>query len=130
MSPTFTFTAANGTPFLVRLVRQGDPYGAEMRLVHDETYPEVEFYDTRYPFAYDFVGTKEEAIAAGAPVLGQFTAGRYYVHTLRETRALHGRDTGLALNGSIAAWIVDPASMHAVHAWLDEVEPPLCIQAV
>jgi hypothetical protein len=117
--PTLRFTAANQIPFLVRLVATGDHYGMEMRLVNREE-PMVEFYDARNPFAYDFVGSKADAIAAGAPVLGQFTGGRYYLSTLRETRHHHG---GLALTGGIPTWTLDPASMAAVHAWLDTVAP-------
>lgn len=111
----FTFTSALGVPFLCRIVRNGDNYGLHGSLIHCKDKPLVEFYDTRYPFWYDFVGTREDAIAAGAKPLGQFVS-RYYVSTLRESRHL---DYGLALHGGVPGWNVDPESMRQVHQWMD-----------
>ncbi len=121
MPATFSFTAANGVPFLCRLVNQGDPYGADFCLTHHDPIPAVEFYDARYPFCHEFVGTKEEAIAAGAPVLGQFVT-RYMVSTLMDHR-LHPT-AGLCLNGGIPAWCVDANSMAKVNAWMDQLTQP------
>jgi hypothetical protein len=53
--------------------------------------------------AYDFVGTREEALAAGAPKLGQF-ASSYYVFTLLENIATTG---GICLHGGVPRWTID-----------------------
>lgn len=95
----FEFKAANGVPFLVRVLRDGDRYGRGNCLVC-ESRPMVEFYDRRYDFE---------------PDLGQFVQ-RYYVSTLLESP---GR--GLLLEGGVEAWQVDPASMIEVKAFLKGV---------
>lgn len=119
---TFTFTAANGTPFLVRLTRKGERFGLEMCLTYGHDEPTVEFYDTRHPFCYAHVGPKADGKAAGAQCLGQFTGGAYYLSTLRETRLLNAvTHAGLNLNGGVTEWRIDAASLKAVHAWLDTV---------
>jgi hypothetical protein len=126
MSPTYTSDAACGFPFRVRLVRRGERHGAEMCLTHSQDEPLVEFYDTRYPHTYDFVGAKEAAIAANAPVLGQYIAS-YRLSTLRESRHLHA---GLCLHGGVPGWLISPSSLANVHDWLDTVAPttPAIIQ--
>lgn len=127
MSPTYTTDATCGFPFRVRLVRPGERHGAEMCLTNNDDEPLVEFYDTRYPHAYDFAGTKEAAIAANAPILGQYIAG-YRLSTLRESRHLQA---GLCLHGGVPGWIISPSSLASVHDWLDTVAPtaPAIIQS-
>lgn len=109
MSKTATVTSAsNGVTFLVRLVEKGDHYGLDFRVTHGEDRPMVEFYDVdSRAECYDFVGTREEAIAAGAPRLGQFVS-RYYVHTLLEDIATTG---GICLAGHVPRWTIDGGSL-------------------
>jgi hypothetical protein len=115
-APTTLIHAAHGITFLARLVRQGDPYGMNFGLSHGEEKPVVEFYDTRYPFDYDFIGTLEEAKAAGATCLGQFVS-RHYLDTLREFDGF-----ALALHGGIADWQIDAPSIAAVVAKFDRIK--------
>jgi len=86
--------------FLVRRVDVGDHYGAEHCLCHQNRPDEpeeslIEFYlqGAKYP-DYDFIGTREDAIAAGADVLGWFVT-RYYARTLLDLSP----NSGLCLNG-------------------------------
>lgn len=113
-APTTTVTASNGVPFLLRLIRQGDPYGMDFCRIHDED-PVIEFYDTRHPFTHDHVGTEQEAIAAGAPVLGQFVS-RYHLSTLQERDPSHGLD----LHGSEPAWKIDGQALATGLAAMEE----------
>jgi hypothetical protein len=109
MSKTTTVTSAsNGVTFTVRLVERGDRHGRNFCKVHAEDRPIVEFYDLESTAeSYDFVGTREEAIAAGAPRLGQF-ASSYYVFTLLETIATTG---GICLAGHVPRWTIDGAAV-------------------
>lgn len=116
--PTATFTADHGITFRVRLVRQGERYGAEHCLVHDQPDPLVEFYDTRYLFDYDFHGPKADAIAAKAPVLGQFIS-RYHLSTLREERG----PRGLVLYGGCPSWCIEADTLAQIHHWLETIHP-------
>lgn len=105
MSKTTTVTSAsNGVIYTVRLVEKGDHYGLNFCKTHDEDRPMVEFYDVESKAAcFDFVGTREDAIAAGASRLGQFVSN-YYVSTLMENIAT---TRGICLNGGVARWVVD-----------------------
>jgi hypothetical protein len=82
----------NGITFAMRLVRQGEAYGRNNCLTHDQAEPLVEFYDTRYRFESSPAGT----------MLGQFTGGRYNLSTL-----LQHPGAGLCLHGGVAEWTVD-----------------------
>lgn len=117
-APTFTITAKNGVPFLIRFVRLGDPWGAEFRLTWDGSDACVEFYDTRYPHERDFIGSRAEAKVADAPILGQFVT-RYNLSQLTQGRCRHG----LILNGGIPDWQVDGDTMAEIMAWIDTVPP-------
>jgi len=103
MSKITTITRPNGDVYNVRLVEKGDHHGLNFGVVHDEDRPMVEFYDTDHEHTYDFVGTKEEAIAAGARCLGQFVT-YYYVETLMEDIET---TTGLCLQGGVPKWCVE-----------------------
>mgnify|MGYP003657691028 CR=1 FL=1 len=118
LSPKFSFTADNGTPFVVRMVRHGDKYGLDMCLTHtphpeyDFDSPLIEFYDARYDFDKDTDGTP----------MGQFVS-RYYLSTLTDTRTQVRRNEnnepnrGVQLHGDVAAWSVDPQSLATVIQW-------------
>ena len=109
LSPTLEFD--NGLRLLARLVRPGDRYGADMRLVSDSA--TIEFYDTRYPFCYAFVGTKEQAQEAGADVLGQLIS-RYNTSALMNV--LSGG--GLNLHGGVPAWRLSSDAFRQVIQWI------------
>ena len=125
MPKTTTVTSAsNGVTFTVRLVERGDHYGRNFCRVHAEDRPMVEFYDVDSTAeSYDFVGTREEAIAAGAPRLGQF-ASSYYVHTLLENIATTG---GSNLRGHVPRWTIDGNAVRqafqALGLWSPADEP-------
>ena len=94
---TMTVTADNGVTFLVRIVREGERYGRNDCLTHDEPMPLVEFYDTRYPHTER----------------GQFVS-RYYADTIAAIPS--GR--GLDLDGGVPDWTIDGESMRFVTAWV------------
>jgi hypothetical protein len=106
LAPKFSFTAENGTPFVVRMVRHGDRYGLDMCLTHtpepeyDFDSPLVEFYDARYDFDKDTDGTP----------IGQFVS-RYYLSTLQ------ANNRGVQLDGNEREWAVDPQSLANVIRW-------------
>lgn len=85
--------------YLVRRVDLGDRYGAQFCLTHPKPgareEPMVEFYlqGTKNP-DYDFVGSPDEAIAAGAEPLGWFVS-RYYLSSLLDRKP----GNGLCLHG-------------------------------
>lgn len=120
---TIVTSASNGVTFLVRLVEKGDRYGLGLCKIHDEDRPLVEFYDAESRAeCYAFAGTREEAIAAGAPRLGQF-ASRYYVSTLMENIAT---TSGVCLSGHVPRWTIDGAALReafqALGLWTPQAE--------
>lgn len=94
-----TATGPTGRPFNVRLVWQGEQYGRNGCLTHDEPERLVEFYDATSAGKCpdNFTGH-----------LGQFVS-RYYVSTLLETnwREIHCLD----LDGGIPEWKVTGQSV-------------------
>lgn len=92
-------TNSVGVTFNVRLVFQGDRYGRNGCIVHEEYEPLIEFYDTRYDF--------EE--------LGQFVS-RYYLTTLLE-EDYDEYSRGLWLNTGSDNWFVDGGKMKEVLEW-------------
>lgn len=74
--------------FVVRIVREGDRYGLNDCLTHDDPRPMIEFYDATY--IGDKFGPR-----------GQFTGGRYFVETLDER---YDSAVDLALDGGIPVW--------------------------
>jgi len=127
-SPVLRVDNLNGHPWLVRLVRPGDRYGAEFCLVHGEPkknqpgkfrlIPMVEFYSYKKPaIDYDFTGSREEAEKSGAPELGQYVS-RYYLDTFVEVAE---KKLGLNLCGYVPDWQVDFALVERVAKWLDHL---------
>lgn len=96
--PDLTVEASHGVTFYVRIVRNGERYGLDNCLVHDEPEPMVEFYDAR---------------ALNCGPLGQFVS-RYYLSTLRE----HPAGVGLNLQGGEPDWQIDARAFGAVQEWL------------
>ena len=119
------FNAANGITFLVRVVPKGGYYGAECCLTNKGKEPLVEFYDTRKAFDYDFVGSKEAAIRAGAPALGQFVS-RYSMSTIMAHPRASGLDypraSGLDLMVYEPSWKIDGGTMESIQDWLECLE--------
>lgn len=87
----------DGRVFALRVVNQGDAYGRNGCLTHNEAAPMVEFYDTTY------AGEDPDTFSGD---LGQFVS-RYYFSTLMDTDPT--RD--LALDSGIPAWTVTADSL-------------------
>jgi hypothetical protein len=91
--------------FNVRVVNQGDKYGRDFCLTHDEQKPLVEFYDSRYPHTE----------------FGQFVS-RYYVETILGEDGWGRAEGGLCLDGGNAdSWSVSAEDMDTVRAFLKQV---------
>ena len=86
--------------FNVRIVQEGESYGRNFCLVHDEADALVEFYDPKY--------TK------GFGPDGQFVS-RYYIYTLLGHEP--GR-VGLCLDGGIPEWSISPQGVREVQRYL------------
>lgn len=100
MDEIMSITADHGVRFNVRILREGDPYGASRALFWEhEDRPGVEFYDTRY--------------VEGFTPLGQFVS-RYFVDTILAMAAFGG----LHLLTSEPSWKIDGQSMRVVREWL------------
>jgi hypothetical protein len=121
-TPVLETVDDDGQRWLVRLVRPGERYGRHHCLTLGEESgslklkkePMVEFYSRNSPGGdYDFVGTKEEAGACGAPFLGYYVS-RYYVCTLRDEWPANG----LCLQGGNPASCVGSKVMQEVEEWL------------
>lgn len=89
-----------GRRFGVRIVREGDGYGIDDHIIHDEDDPLVEFYDMTYADNGERFGPR-----------GQFVS-RYYRSTLLETHA------GLVLDGGVDVWQIDLFAMDQVRRLL------------
>lgn len=88
---------SRGIKFNVRIVQEGDNYGLNNCLTHEQKEPLVEFYDSRYPHTE----------------FGQFVS-RYNMNTLLQRNA----NVGLDLDGGIADWKIDAKGMEDVTQWL------------
>jgi hypothetical protein len=85
--------------FNVRIVQEGESYGRDFCLVHDEADALVEFYDSKQTHC----GTD-----------GQFVS-RYYIYTLLGFEP--GR-IGLCLDGGIPEWSISPQGVREVQRYL------------
>ena len=94
-------TNNSGTTFTVRIVRQGDNYGRNFCLTHDEAEPLVEVYDTRYPHT----------------VYGQFVS-RYYAKDLLRG-FIKEQPHGITLDGGFDGWIIDAGPWGKICEWVD-----------
>ena len=92
----------------VRIVRQNERYGLADCLVHEESYPLIEFYDNKH---------KDD----GEWKRGQFVS-RYYAQTLFEN-CYNGYKWGLELYGDVPEWYVNPHEMTVIYRWLREQLP-------
>ena len=97
----FQVTNDQGRTFNVRMVFEGDRYGLNDCLTHDNDKPLVEFYDaTQDPRKF---GER-----------GQFVS-RYYVETLTDSPARNCY--GLTLDGGVDAWALDAESANKAIEW-------------
>lgn len=93
--------AEHGVPFVVRLVRKGDPYGSydagtgRYGWKHDNDKPLLIFYDARWPHQ---------------PHGQQISA--YYFETVKECAEA---GEGINLHGSEAEWTIDAEALHAAY---------------
>jgi hypothetical protein len=87
----------DGRVFALRVVNQGDAYGRNGCLTHDQAAPMVEFYDTTY------AGENPDTFTGD---LGQFVS-RYYLSTLMDTDPTRN----LSLEGSEPVWTVTADSL-------------------
>ena len=105
MLNTVSVKAENGITFNVRRVNQGDRYGLDNCLTHEEDKPLIEFYDSRYPFDMDEHGN----------VLGQFIS-RYYLRELLwdyATGKPRQPHEGINLCGHEPNWTMDGAALNS-----------------
>jgi hypothetical protein len=99
---TFDFNNSSGVPF--RAVIRVGPNQPHMNPT-DET-PTISFYDRRYHDTFPGSG-------------GQFTGGNYYLTEFQGVEAEYPH--GLDLNGGVASWKIDAASMTLVRRWINNV---------
>ena len=107
----------SGVRWCVRIVFEGDDYGRNHCLTHDETEPMIEFYDMDSRAAELMRGSGDKTEAYLAEEYGQFVS-RYYYSTLKMRDPL-GKGSALAdwskrglnLHGGVDRWSVSSAFM-------------------
>lgn len=125
-TPFALFATADEITFAVRILPPGARYGNRNVLTNDHNEPLIEFYDTRWADDGRYVADQADPThvlrsAPGFGPLGQFVS-RYCASDLLKmddtgTRFSLGR-TGLCLDGGVAAWKVDAATMRTVCTWV------------
>ncbi len=99
-------TDGKGTPFRVKFVFCGQPYGLEDCFIHYNEEPLIEFYDHRY-------------FVSEANPDGQFVA------RCDATAVLELEDGyGLCLHDGSPSWSIDAATMKQVKDWIGRVWQP------
>lgn len=99
---TRTLTMIRIGPWNVRIVHQGEKYGLDDCLTHDEQEPLVEFYDA-----------EQDASKFGPR--GQF------VNRYRESNILSMNPMrGLAVHGGVPRWTATPSQMFAIIDWAQD----------
>lgn len=109
---TKLFTSGIAFEVMARVLFQGDPYGLSFCLRHTGK-PVVEFYDVEHDHTRYSLADHDDAVRAGAPMLGQFVS-RYYIETLLEGE----QDRGLCLHGGVPKWNISAECMNEIRAWL------------
>ena len=106
----------SGIRWCVRIVFEGDDYGLNHCLTHDETEPMIEFYDMDSRAAELMRGSDDKTEAYLAEEYGQFV-GRYYWSSLKFEGVLRCKTLtdwskrGLNLHGGEDRWSVSSAFM-------------------
>jgi hypothetical protein len=109
---TREFTDTNGHRWTVRVRVQGDRWGAEHRLVHEQAEPVVEFYDAHIQGAHWTEQT-------GGYHWGQFVAS-YRIDAIIGV-FLDGR--GINLQGGVPTWTVSDTLVGDVLRWVRSYDP-------
>lgn len=103
MEKVFTITdMARCQDWTVRVVFEGDRFGRDMCLVHDDAEPLIEFYDADHDLHTDTDGYFYGECVDGK-VLGQFVA-RYSADTLLEDIKT---TNGIDLHGGVPKWEIE-----------------------
>ena len=106
----------SGIRWCVRIVFEGDDYGRNHCLTHDETEPTIEFYDMDSRAADLMRGSDDKTEAYLGKEYGQFVS-RYCWSTLKFEEILNGKtptdwsERGLNLHGGVDRWSVSSAFM-------------------
>lgn len=95
----------NNIQFTARLVEQGEGYGRNFELIHENSEPMIEFYDSRYKFP-DY---QKDGIN-----LGQFVS-RYNKSTFEQVH------TGLFLDSGSTDWALNLDNVKMVQEWMSEI---------
>jgi len=119
----------SGVRWCVRIVFEGDDYGRNHCLTHDETEPMIEFYDMDSRAAELMRGSDDKTEAYLAEEYGQFVS-RHCWSTLKFDEILNGKTPtdwskrGLNLHGGVSRWSVSSAfmvdAMAAINQELEE----------
>lgn len=105
-----------GIEWCARLVFQGDTYGLNHCLEHDESDPLVEFYDMDSKAAEMMRESDNPAERYEGEEYGQFVS-RYYLSTLKETDWT--KSNGLNLDGGVDRWTLSGVYMADMMVILD-----------
>jgi len=106
----------SGIRWCVRIVFEGDDYGLNHCLTHDETEPMIEFYDMDSEARIKMSKSGDKTVAYLAEEYGQFV-GRYCLSSLKFDEILNGKTPtdwskrGLNLHGGVSRWSVSSAFM-------------------
>ena len=119
----------SGIRWCVRIVFEGDGYGLNHCLTHDETEPMIEFYDMDSMAAVKMCRSDDKTEAYLAEEYGQFVS-RYYWSSLKFEEKFDGKTLtdwskrGLTLHGGVDRWSVSSEfmvdAMAAVEAELED----------
>tara|TARA_R100001460_G_scaffold8582_1_gene21185 strand:- start:567 stop:1079 length:513 start_codon:yes stop_codon:yes gene_type:complete len=108
MAKVFTITdMARNQDWTVRVVFQGDRYGRDMCLVHDDAEPLIDFYDADHDFDTDTDGK----------ILGQFV-GQYCANTLLEDSKT---TNGINLHGGVPKWEIEKACYREILSKVESI---------
>jgi len=94
-------TGIDGRPFEIRIIREGDKYGRDNCLTHEDPRPMVEFWDMKH---------------------NQFVS-RYYVDTLLGRDGYVRGHGALNLDGREPVWTIDAVQMAKVRSELETIPP-------
>lgn len=112
MPTTYKLTdKKTGIKWCARLVFEGDNYGLNHCLEHDEADPMVEFYDMDSGAAQKMRASDDPQTRFEGEEYGQFVS-RYSFSTLNETD--WSKSSGLNLDGGIPRWSVSGGYMDQV----------------
>ena len=107
----------SGIRWCVRIVFEGDDYGLNHCLTHDETEPMIEFYDMDSEARIKMSKSGDKTVAYLAEEYGQFVS-RYYYSTLKMRDPLgkgsaltDWSERGLCLHGGVDGWSVSSEFM-------------------